>query len=207
MNTAKVSDFIEHLQKLEPQTTSIEVDENKTLLLGMSKTDAGVMVCQMVDNQTLGEQITLTIDDDIERLVTFCFNNAISRFDDGSSSGLSEDTIRLILNSVAMTFKDTVDTYLAGVLMNLINDTQKPLVWTFNGVTIVSKIVDDNLEITSDSKNEYCSIVVFPSDEPILNVVAFMIQCTVTGKNPDGTFKSSQAEIFNKVNGILNSLK
>lgn len=79
-----------------------------------------------------------------------------------------------------------------------------PLVWEFSNCVVTMRAYSFNkLHVTSTSTNEGCQEAIFDEDTSILDLVLFLSQCTVTGKNEDGTFISEQENIMERIHYIL----
>lgn len=89
------------------------------------------------------------------------------------------------------------------IIMQHLRVLQIPLVWKFKKVTATLTRGDGVLIIESDSPIENCQSVQFTEDTSLLFVVEFLATCTITDTNKDGTYVSSQEDVFKKIIDII----
>lgn len=89
-------------------------------------------------------------------------------------------------------------------IYDYIGHLQIPLVWRFGEVTVtMTRQLPTSLVVATDSTREYCQEAIFSIDDSILDLVAFLAQCTITGTREDGTFISAVDDILENVQYVL----
>lgn len=89
-------------------------------------------------------------------------------------------------------------------LYDYIGHLQIPLVWRFGEVTVtMERHLPVSVIVTTDSTREHCQEAIFHNETSILDLVAFLTQCTITGKYDDGTYVSAVDDILEMTHYVM----
>lgn len=196
-----ISEVISSLISLD-KTVALVLNDVETLDLKLSETKDSI-VCSYTNEAKVTITSTLAPTNTFDDLVMFCVNGSLRRGKHTNYAMFDETNLIEILRWFVDGLIANPKLNIVERLSNYLRIKKEPLVWTFGEITVTMTAEIDGIWIDSDNpdfgppRNKYFD------EESLAELMDAIASHTVTGTNDDGSYISSQHDVFEKLTATL----